>query len=101
MEVVRFTEEPVRTRKGRPRVQIPEEIVMWCEHTYTNRVSCEVPLAPGDEGTETFLTALRIYARRQGKAVWHEFVTIEGITYLRFRMKDKMVLKKAELPKEK
>ena len=98
--MVRFTEEPVRTRKGAPRVEIPEEIVMWCEHTYTNNVSCEVPLGPDSEETPAFLRLLRIYARREGKTVWHEFVTVEGITYLRFRMKDKLVLKRAELPRE-
>ena len=98
--MVRFTEEPVKTRKGAPRVEIPEEIVMWCEHTYANKVSCEVPLASDDEMTEAFLRLLRIYSRREGKTVWHEFVTIEGVSYLRFRMKDKMVLKRAELPKE-
>ena len=98
--MVRFTEEPVKTRKGAPRVEIPEEIVMWSEYTYTNKVSCEVPLAPDDEETPAFLRLLRIYARRQNRAVWHEFVTVEGISYLRFRMKDKLVLKRAELPKE-
>ena len=99
--MVRFTEEPVKTRKGAPRVEIPEEIVMWCEHTYTNRVSCEVPLTPDDEKTPVFLRLLKIYARRENKTIWHEFVTVEGATYLRFRMKDKLILKKPELPKEK
>lgn len=98
--MVRFTEEPVKTRKGAPRVEIPEEIGMWCEHTYTGKVSCEVPLGPESAETPAFLRLLRIYARRQDKTIWHEFVDIESITYLRFRMKDKMVLKRAELPKE-
>ena len=98
--MVRFTDEPVKTRKGAPRVEIPEEVGMWCEHTYTNSVSCEVPLGPDSEETPPFLRLLKIYARRQNKTVWHEFVTIEGISYLRFRMKDKLVLNRAELPKE-
>lgn len=98
--MVRFTEEPVKTRKGAPRVEIPEEIGMWCEHTYAGQVSCEVPLGPDDESTPAFLRLLKIYARRQDKTIWYEFVTVETITYLRFRMKDKMVLKRAELPQE-
>lgn len=99
--MVRFTEEPVKTRKGAPRVEIPEEIAAWCKRTYANHVSCEVPLEPDGEDTPAFLRLLRIYARREGKTIWHEFVTVEETSYLRFRMKDKMVLKKAELPKEK
>lgn len=99
--MVKFTEEPVRTRKGAPRVHIPDEIAQWCEHTYTKGVSCEVPIGPDDEETPMILRALRIYATRQNKAISYQFITDNGSTFLRFRMRDKLVMKKAELPKEK
>jgi len=99
--MVKFTEDPVLTRKGAPRVHIPDEIADWCEHTYARNVTCEIPLGPDSEETPVILRALKIYATRQDKAISHQFTTVNGEDVLRFRMRDKLKMRRAPLPKEK
>jgi hypothetical protein len=99
--VVNFTDKPVRTRQGAPRVNIPAEIIEWCQHTYTKNVSCELPLDPESQEAPEVLRVLRIYATREGKSISHEFIEIDGTPHLRFRMRDKQTRQTPKLPKER
>jgi hypothetical protein len=98
--VVNYTDEPVQTKRGRPRVHIPEEIAEWCEHTYRKGVSCELPLDEDAPEAPSVLRALRIYANRQGRSLFHEFTVVGGQSHLRFQMRDKRRYGRPELPEE-
>lgn len=98
--MVEFTDQPVVTKRGAPRVKIDPQVEEWCEATYTSGKALQVPLNPDDPDTPGFLRMLRIHATRRGKAVDTQFVDIQGEPHLRFRMRDKKVYNRPPLPRE-
>lgn len=98
--MVEFTDEPVLTRRGAPRVHIDPQVAQWCEDTYASGKAVQAPLEQDNEDTAAFLRMLRIYGNRQHKAVDYQFVQINGESHIRFRMRDKKVYNRAPLPRE-
>jgi hypothetical protein len=98
--MVEFTDEPVITRRGAPRVEIDPMVAQWCEDTYTTGKAVQAPLRQDDPDAPGFLRMLRIYGNRQHKTVDYQFVQINGESFLRFRMRDRKVYNRAPLPRE-
>lgn len=68
-------------------MEIPPEIAQWMDGTYASG-NVAVIQAEDDSDTDVFIRYLRIYARRNGKKVDTQFFTKNGISHLRFRMRD-------------
>jgi hypothetical protein len=99
--MVEFTDQPIDTpRQGAPRVHIDPRVAQWCEDTYASGKALQVPLSQEHPDTPGFLRMLRIYGNRQRKAVDTQFVEISGVSYLRFKMRDKKKYNRAPLPRE-
>lgn len=73
--------------RGAPAVEIPPEISAWMDATYRDGKVASIP-AEDDSDTDLFIRLLRIYARRNGKKVDTQFFMKDGVSHLRFRMRD-------------
>lgn len=87
---------------GAPPVAIPPELASWLERTYRDGTVCEIPCDPHSEDAALLVRLLRIYVRRKGRALSHQFFEHEGVPYIRFRMRNKRVYTRtAGLPRER
>ena len=73
--------------RGAPKVEIPDEIADAMDASYEDRKVCVIE-AEDDADTDIFIRYLRIYARRCGKKVDTQFFIKDGVSHLRFRMRD-------------
>lgn len=87
--MVQFTDEPVRTRRGRVPVPIEPEVAQWCDATYARGTAAEFPADLDSPDTASLLRQIRLYATRQGKSVDLEFFEADGQRWARFRMRDR------------
>jgi DNA-binding protein H-NS len=87
-----ITFEPADTwrGRGRPPVDIPEEIAKALETTYrTGKVATDEADESSAE-TRQVIALMRLYCSRQGRKLDYQFYDDPdtGRTYLRFRMRD-------------
>lgn len=79
----------VETR-GKPRKEIPPEIVQSMQETYQDNSCMELVIdGPQDQGTKEFVNLCKLYAERQGRRAVIQYDTNEqGAHILRYYMAD-------------
>lgn len=86
-------------RRGAPLTEVPEILAEWLEHTYSKGTLCEIPADEDDAGTEELLRAARIYCDRQGRKFHSQFIDLDGVSTLQFKMRDKRPYQRKRIPR--
>lgn len=85
---------------GAPPVAVPKELADLMDRTYRDNTVCELPCDPMSQDAVILIRLLRIHAKRQGKALSHQFFH-NGGPHIRFRMRDKRTYTPTtDLPRE-
>jgi hypothetical protein len=84
--VSQATFRPVEKSPPRPRIRIPAAVAQAMDRTCQNNEWLEMQ-ADDDDAAAQFIALCRLYARRSGRKVDHEFVILRGVSHLRIRMR--------------
>lgn len=100
--MVQFVDERTSWRTaGAPRRAIPPEIAEWMDETYKTGKVCELPAPPTEQDRADFISLLKLYAKRAGKAVYTQDFIREEAPWVRFKMRDKRPYHRSTLPRER
>lgn len=86
--MIEFRSETRWRTAGAPRLFIHPEIKTWMDQSYAQGEVCELPMEENADSAD-FVKLLKHYARQQGKAACVQFFTEEGVSKIRFKMRDK------------
>ena len=75
--------------RGAPAVKIDPTLIVYLEDSYRNDSVVELPADPEDPDVKQLLRMINIYARRQNKSAQTQFFDEDGVSHLRFRLRDK------------
>jgi hypothetical protein len=74
---------------GAPPVAVPPELAAWLDRTYRDKSVCEIPCERASEDAALLVRLARIYARRKGLAISHQFFERDDAEWIRLRMRNK------------